>query len=46
MVAKYALEGLPNTVMAAEYQTMLPDEATLLAELERTRKMLEDRKET
>ena len=41
MVAKYALEGLPNTVMAAEYQMVLPDEEMLLAELERTRKLLE-----
>jgi len=40
-VARYALEGLPNKVMAAEYQMTLPDEATLAAELERTRKLLE-----
>ena len=40
-VAKYALEGLPNKVMAAEYQMTLPDEETLAAELERTRKRLE-----
>jgi hypothetical protein len=25
-VAHYALEGLPNKVLAAEYQTVLPDE--------------------
>lgn len=40
-VAHYALEGLANKVMAAEYQMMLPDEAVLAAELERTRKRLE-----
>ena len=43
-VARYALEGLPNKVMAAEYQMALPDEETLLAELDRTRKQLEDRR--
>lgn len=32
-VARYALEGLPNKVLAAEYRTVLPDEATLAAEL-------------
>ena len=42
-VAHYALEGLSNKVMAAEYQMVLPDEATLAAELERTRKLLEHR---
>lgn len=42
-VAKYALEGLPNKVLAAQYRTALPAEETLAAELERTRRMLEDR---
>ena len=42
-VAKYALEGLPNKVLAAQYRTTLPSEKTLAAELERTRKMLESR---
>ena len=42
-VAHYALEGLPNKVLAAEYKMNLPDEKTLTAELERTRKMLEGR---
>jgi len=42
-VAKYALEGLPNKVLAAEYQMTLPDESTLAAELERTRQLLEAR---
>jgi len=39
-VARYALEGLPNKVMAAEYRTALPDEKTLAAEIERTREAL------
>lgn len=42
-VAKYALEGMPNKVLAAEYKTVLPDEKILVAELERTRRMLERR---
>jgi hypothetical protein len=40
-VARYALEGLPNKVLAAEYRTTLPDEEVLAAELERTHKMIE-----
>lgn len=40
-VARYALEGLPNKVMAAEYRTTLPEEAILASEIERTREMLE-----
>ncbi len=42
-VAHYALEGLSNKVLAAEYKTALPDEKTLVAEVERTRRMLEGR---
>lgn len=42
-VAKYALEGLPNKVMASEYRTVLPDEKELTAEIERTQAALEDR---
>lgn len=42
-VAHYALEGLPNKVLAAEYRTTLPDEEVLAAEVERTRKSLEGR---
>jgi predicted nuclease of restriction endonuclease-like (RecB) superfamily len=40
-IVQYALEGLPNKVMAAEYLTVLPNEKALAAQLERTRKMLE-----
>jgi hypothetical protein len=43
-VARYALEGLPNKVMASEYRTALPDEKELAAEIERTQVMLRDRK--
>ena len=42
-VARYALEGLPNKVLAAEYRTTLPDEKTLAAELESNRRILESR---
>jgi predicted nuclease of restriction endonuclease-like (RecB) superfamily len=42
-IAKYALEGLRNKVMAAEYKTVLPAEKTLVEEIERTRNMLERR---
>ena len=41
--AHYALDSLPNKVLAAEYQTVLPDEATFARELERTRSELERR---
>jgi predicted nuclease of restriction endonuclease-like (RecB) superfamily len=43
-VARYALDGLPNKVMAAEYQTVLPDARLLEAELDRTRRVLEARR--
>ncbi|MEI8264269.1 MAG: PDDEXK nuclease domain-containing protein [Betaproteobacteria bacterium] len=42
--AHYALDGLPNKVMAAEYQTVLPDEKLLADELEKTRRVLEARR--
>ena len=40
-LARYALEGLSNKVMAAEYRIALPDEAVLAAELDRTRQAME-----
>ncbi len=43
-VARYALDGLPNKVMAAEYQTVLPDAKLLEAELDKTRRELEARR--
>jgi hypothetical protein len=42
-VVHYALENLPNKVLAAEYRTALPDEKTLAAELEAKRRRLESR---
>jgi predicted nuclease of restriction endonuclease-like (RecB) superfamily len=41
-VAHYALEGLPNKVLAAEYRTALPDEKTLVAEIEKTRRKFDE----
>lgn len=43
-VAKYALEGLPNKVLAAEYRLALPNEKMLVKKLTQTRKLLERRK--
>jgi predicted nuclease of restriction endonuclease-like (RecB) superfamily len=37
-IARYALDGLPNKVLAAEYHMLLPDEAVLAEELARTRR--------
>jgi len=37
---RYALEGLPNKVLATEYRMALPDEKVLAAELEHTCRML------
>jgi predicted nuclease of restriction endonuclease-like (RecB) superfamily len=41
--AHYALDNLPNKVLAAEYQTVLPDEELIAKELERSRRELEQR---
>ena len=40
-VAHYALENLPNKMMAAEYLMALPDEKLLTAELEKTQRAME-----
>ena len=40
-LAQYALEGLSNKVMAAEYRITLPNETVLAAELDRTRQAME-----
>jgi hypothetical protein len=45
-VAHYALEGLPNKVMAAEYRLALPDERALAEELRATQRALERRAST
>jgi hypothetical protein len=42
-VAKYALAGLSNKVLAAEYRTTLPDEKLLTDELVQARSELEAR---
>ena len=42
-VAHYSLEGLDNKVLAAEYRMTLPNEKSLVIELQRTRMMLEAR---
>lgn len=42
-VARYALEGLPNKVLAAEYKTRLPTEQQLAQELAKTKALLERR---
>jgi predicted nuclease of restriction endonuclease-like (RecB) superfamily len=41
--AHYALDNLPNKVLAAEYQTVLPNEKLIAEELERSRRELENR---
>jgi hypothetical protein len=43
-VAHYALEGLPNKVLAAEYRTVLPDADQIAAELTKARLALETRR--
>ena len=42
-VVKYALDNLPNKIMAAEYLTALPKENLLEQELEKTQRMIEMR---
>ena len=42
-LARYALEGLPNKVMAANYKMVLPDAEVLQQELENTRRLIESR---
>ena len=44
--AHYALDGLPNRILAAEYRTALPDEHLLVREIEKTRLALEDRRKS
>jgi predicted nuclease of restriction endonuclease-like (RecB) superfamily len=39
--AHYALDNLPNKILAAEYQTVLPDEQLIAEELDRSRRELE-----
>jgi hypothetical protein len=41
--AHYALDDLPNKILAAEYRTVLPDEKMIVDELKRSRVQLENR---
>jgi hypothetical protein len=41
--AHYALDNLPNKVLAAEYHMVLPDEKVIADELKRSRVQLEKR---
>jgi len=43
-IAHYALDGLPNKILATEYRTVLPDEQLIATEIEKTRRQLEARK--
>jgi predicted nuclease of restriction endonuclease-like (RecB) superfamily len=45
-LARYALDNLPNKVLAAEYRLALPDEGLLAEEIDRTRKAIEERRGT
>jgi predicted nuclease of restriction endonuclease-like (RecB) superfamily len=45
-VARYALAGLDNKILSAEYRLALPSEIALAAELEKTRRALEARLST
>ncbi len=42
--ARYALDNLPNKILASEYQTILPDEKIIAEELDRSRRELEQRR--
>ncbi len=42
--AHYALDNLPNKVLAAEYRTVLPDEKLIAEELERSQVELQERR--
>jgi YhcG PDDEXK nuclease domain len=43
-IARYALDGLPNKILATEYRTVLPDEKLIAGEIEKTRRQLEARR--
>ena len=43
-IARYALDGLPNKILATEYRTVLPDEKLIADEIEKTRRQLEARR--
>ena len=43
-MARYALEGLANKILAAEYRTALPSESVIAQEIDRVRKHIEKTK--
>ena len=45
-IARYALDGLPNRILATEYRTVLPDEQLIADEIEKTRQQLEARQKS
>jgi predicted nuclease of restriction endonuclease-like (RecB) superfamily len=45
-IARYALDGLPNKILATEYRTVLPDEKLIADEIEKTRRQLEARRKS
>ena len=45
-IARYALHGLPNKILATEYRTVLPDEKLIAEEIEKTRRQLEARRKS
>ena len=42
-MARYALDGLPNKILATEYRTVLPNEKLIAEEIDKTRRQLERR---
>jgi len=45
-LARYAVEGLQNKMLVREYLTALPKESALVAEIARTREVLERQAES
>ncbi len=43
-LAQYALDGLPNKILARQYKLALPEADQLAAEVEKTRQILESRR--
>jgi hypothetical protein len=44
--AHYALDNLPNKILAAEYRAVLPDEKLIAEELERSQAKIQKRRTT
>ena len=45
-IARYALDGLPNKILATGYRTVLPNERLIAEEIEKTRRQLEARRKS